>query len=241
VSGGGNCPGGYSETYMGLMNPQAQAGACTCSCSITKQPSCTNGNVNWDYGTNAPLCFSPSNVNSNGTCQPLNGSLQAAQFVAPLPASGGTCTGQAVGDPTKVQTTQIRTCAVPASDEGSVCAGVAPVGSAACILAAGDVPCPQGSPFQNRSVIADTETLVCSTCGTCSVSANCTGASLDIYSDMNCMTMMTSIPANSQCISVQTGNMKAYWYKATVDSPACKATGTAASFQSTNPQTLCCR
>ena len=241
VSGGGACPGGYAEAYMGLTNPQAQAGACTCSCSITQQPSCTTGTVTWDYGMMAPLCFGPSNVASNGTCQHLNGSLQPAQFVAPLAPSGGACTGQAVGDPTKVQTTQIRTCSVPASDEASVCAGVAPGGSAACIVTAGDVPCPQGSPFQVRSVIGDTETLVCSACGACSVSATCTGASLDIYSDPNCTNMMTSIPANSQCVSVQGGNMQAYWYKATVTSPACKATGTAASFQTAGAQTLCCR
>jgi len=241
VTGGGNCPGGYPEAYMGLGNPQAQSGACTCSCNITAQPSCTTGKVTWNYGTMAPLCFGSSPVTSNGTCQPFNGSLQPAQFVQALPASGGACTGQAVGDPTKVQATQVRTCSVPASDEASVCSGAVPGGSAACILATGDMPCPQGSPFQTRYAIGDTQTLVCSACGNCSVSANCTGAALDIYSDTGCTNMMTSIPANSQCVSVQGGNMQAYWYKAQVTSPTCKATGTAASFQTTNVQTLCCR
>ena len=241
VSGGGGCPSGYPEAYMGLTNPQAQAGACTCSCSITQQPSCTTGTVNWGYGMQAPLCLTPSPVNSNGKCQPSNATLASAQFVAPLAPTGGACTGQAVGDPSKVQTTQVRACSVPASDEASVCAGGAPGGSAACILAQGDVPCPQGSPFQIRSVIGDTETLVCSACGSCGVSATCTGAELDIYSDMGCANMMTSITANSTCVNVQGGPMKAFWYKAQVTSPACKATGTAASFQTTNAQTLCCR
>ncbi len=226
---------------MGQANPQAQPGACTCTCSVTQQPSCTTGNVNWSYGTQAPLCLTPSPVNSNGTCQPSNATLASAQFVAPLAPTGGACTGQAVGDPSKVQDTQIRTCSVPTSDEASVCSGVAPGGSSACILASGDVPCPQGSPFQTRYVMGDTQTLVCSTCGSCSVGATCTGASLDIYSDMGCSNMMASVPANSQCVSVQGGPMKAFWYKAQVTSPTCKATGTGASFQTTNPQTLCCR
>jgi len=241
VSGGGGCPGGYPEAYMGLTNPQTQPGACTCSCNITQQPTCTTGNVNWNYGMQAFLCFSPSPVNSNGTCQQSNATLASNQFVAPLPPTGGACTGQTVGDPSKVQTTQVRTCTVPASDEASVCAGVAPGGSAACIVAPGDVPCPQGSPFQTRSVIADTETLVCSACGSCGVTATCSNAELDIYSDMGCTTMMAAIPANSTCVGVQGGQMKAFWYKAQVSAPACKATGTTASFQTTNAQTLCCR
>lgn len=200
-----------------------------------------DGQRQLELGHAAPLCFSPSPVNSNGTCQPSNATLASQQFVAPLPPTGGACSGQAVGDPSKVQTTQVRTCSVPTSDEVSVCAGVAPGGSAACILAQGDVPCPTGSPFQTRSVIGDTETLVCSACGTCGVSATCTGASLDIYSDMNCTNMMTSIPANSTCVGVQSGPMQAFWYKAQVTSPTCKASGTAASFQTTNVQTLCCK
>jgi hypothetical protein len=239
VSGGGGCPGGYPEVYMGVTNPQAQTGACTCSCNVTQQPSCTTGNVNWSYGMLAPLCFGSSPVNSNGMCQPYNGSLQAAQSVQPLPSTGGACTAQAMGNTGKVQTTQVRTCSVPASDEAAVCGGGVPVGSAACIIAPGNVPCPQGA-FQVRSVIADTETLVCSACGACSVTASCTNAELDIYSDMQCMNMTTSIPANGMCVGVQAGQMQAYWYKAQVSAPTCKAT-TTASFQATNAQTLCCR
>jgi hypothetical protein len=73
------------------------------------------------------------------------------------------------------------------------------------------------------------------------MTATCSNASLDIYSDMGCNNMMTSIPANSMCVNVQGGPMKAFWYKAQVTSPTCNATGTAASFQATNAQTLCCR
>ncbi len=240
VAGGGGCPGGYPEAYMGVSNPQAGAGACTCSCNITQQPSCTTGNVTWTYGNQSPICLSPSPVTSTGTCQQLGANLANAQYVQPLAASGGVCTGQAVGDTTKVQTTQVRTCSVPTPDQNAVCAGVAPGGSAACIVAPGDVPCPVG-PFQIRSVIADTETLVCSACDTCGVTASCMNPELDIYSDMMCNMLMTAIPANSTCINVQGGMMRAFWYKAQVGTPACNATGTSASFQATNAQTLCCQ
>lgn len=224
---------------MGVTNPQAQAGACTCPCNITQQPSCTTGNVTWTYGQFAPICYGPSNVNSNGMCQPMNANLQTAQLVQPLPPYGGACTAQVAADTSKVQTTPVRTCSVPAPDEASVCAGSAPAGSAACVVAAGDVPCPQGSPFQTRAVIADGETLVCSACGACGVTATCANAELDVYSDMACMNMMTAIPANGTCVGVQGGMMKAYWYKAQVTAPKCGAT-TSASFQATNAQTLCC-
>jgi hypothetical protein len=189
----------------------------------------------------APICLGASPVNVNGACQPYNANLQGAQFVQALSATGGACTGQAVGDPSKFQTTDVRTCSVPASDEASVCAGTAPGGSAACVIAKGDVPCPQGSPFQVRTVIADSEMLVCSACGACGVTATCMNPELDIYSDMNCMNMSVAIQANSMCVNVQNGPMKAYWYKAQVGMPACKATGTTPSFQATNAQTLCCR
>ena len=95
VSGGGQCPSGYSEVYMGVTDPTAQDGACTCPCNITQQPSCTTGNLSWSYGMFAPLCFGGSTpANSNGMCQPLNGSLQPAQLVQPLPATDGACTAQ---------------------------------------------------------------------------------------------------------------------------------------------------
>jgi hypothetical protein len=242
VSGGGMCPGGYPESYVGVTNPQAQPGACTCSCTIAQPPSCTTGNVNWSFGTQQPWCLGSSPVSSNGTCQPMNGNLQQAQSVQPLPATGGACTGQVAGDTTKVQTTQVRTCSVPSSDEASVCAGVAPPGSSACLVAPGDVPCPQASPFQIRAVIADSETLVCSACSSCSVTAPCMSPELDVYSDQGCTTLVVAIPANGMCSNVsKTGNVQGYWYKAQVGTPMCNATGGAASFQATNAQTLCCR
>jgi hypothetical protein len=242
VGGGGMCPGGYPEVYKGVSNPQAQPGACTCACTMTQQPSCTTGTVNWDWGMMAPLCFGGSSpVNANGTCQMFNASLQGAQYVQPLSASGGACTEQLAADPTKLQTTDVRTCTVPAADAASVCGGgMVPGGTAACVIAPGDVQCPPG-PFQIRTVIADSEMLVCSACSACGVTANCKSPELDIYSDPQCMNMTVAIAANSMCVNVMAGPMKAFWYKATVDMPKCVAGGSTPSFQATNAQTLCCR
>jgi hypothetical protein len=240
--GSASCPAGYPGAYQGVANPQAQTGACTCSCTITKQPTCTVGNLSWTYGNQAPACPSASNMYSTGNCTALLGSPQlgTAQQVQPIPLTGGTCAGQAVGDTSMVQQTQVQTCSVPDANAASVCSGTVPSGFSACVIAPGDVPCPSGSPFSNRTVIADSEMLVCSGCSACSVTGTCQDPILAVYSDGQCKNVVATITADGQCTDHQGGMVSSWWYQAQVDAQ-CSASGTNASFQPTNPQTLCCR
>lgn len=240
--GSAACPAGYPAAYQGVANAQAGSGACTCSCTITTQPNCTTGNVTWSWGTQPPSCPNPSPYNSNGMCQPIFGNpmLGSAQDVQPIPFSGGVCSGQAVGDTSKVQQTPAHTCTVPDANAAAVCAGSVPGGFAACIIAPGDVQCPSGSPFSTRTVIADSETLVCSDCASCMVTGSCKNPVLNVYSDAQCMNVVAAIPADGTCTSEQSKAVGSYWYQATVMAQ-CAASGTSASLQAHNPQTLCCR
>jgi hypothetical protein len=238
------CPAGYTDAYKGLANPQAMPGACTCSCNITTQPTCSVGDITWNYGMTAPMCPGASPMYSNGKCTLILGSpaLGTAQQVQPLPLSGGVCSGQAVGSPSMVQETQVQTCSVPAANEASVCAGTAPMGFSACIIAPGDVQCPSGSPFSKRTLVADSEMLVCSACGICNVTGMCQNPTLTIYSDGFCQTKVATIPANGMCVGApMNATAGGFWYQAQVQGAQCSASGTSASFQPTNPQTLCCR
>jgi hypothetical protein len=158
-----------------------------------------------------------------------------------LPATGGACSAAAVGDTTKVTSSQVRTCDVTGPGAESVCEGAPPAGFAACIAAPGEVACPSGSPFASRTLLAAAETLVCTACTGCAVSGTCASPLVTYYSDYLCNSPVGTFPADGTCTQPSwSGNLAGVEYHATVQA-SCLGSGSSATFQPISPQTLCCR
>jgi hypothetical protein len=180
---------------------------------------------------------------SNGNCTQLSGTFMSLAYMSatPLPPIAGACAGQTTSDPTKVTETDTRACPVPQTGVPELCAGNAPSGFSACIMTNGDVPCPSGSPFSNRTLVADSMTLACSTCTACSLSATCQNPQLSGYSDTSCQTLLGTIAADNTCVGVMPGlTLTAVVYTASV-STACVGGSSTASLQPVNARTVCCR
>ncbi len=243
------CPAGLASTDL-VDDPQAMASACTCTCSITAQPSCTSGTLQAAVGSGtgaACTTTAPPLAISGAGCTQLQpgGPAPAAISIQPLPVTGGTCTASAVGDTTQVTALQVRTCSIGNASGGSgaeaTCEGSPPTGFSACVVAPGDVPCPSGSPFAKRTVAAASETLVCTACTGCSVSGTCSSPLVTFYSDYLCNNAVATFPADGTCTRPNwTGNLAGVEYQATVQ-PSCAGSGATATFQAISPQTVCCR
>jgi len=245
----GPCPAGLPSTDL-VDDPQAMASACTCACSITAQPSCTSGTLQGGFGSGTgATCATtaPPLAISGGGCTQLQpgGPAPTAISIQPLPVTGGTCTASAVGDTTQVTSLQVRTCGVGSGSSGAeaVCEGSPLTGFSACIAAPGDVPCPSGSPFANRTVAAASETLVCTACTGCAVSGTCSSPLVTFYSDYLCNSAVATFPADGTCTRPNwTGNLAGVEYQATVQASCSSAgSGATATFQAISPQTICCR
>ncbi|HEY8090408.1 MAG TPA: hypothetical protein VIF09_21250 [Polyangiaceae bacterium] len=241
----GGCPAGYGPSHDEVAGATAGTGACTCSCNITSSPSCTSGTLltGWSTG-GGPVCPNVgTSIGINGTgCTQMQGQLAAGFSAQALPLTGGVCSGSAVGDTTKVSKTEVRTCAVPAANAEALCGGAAPGGFFACIMTAGDAPCP-GGPFTNRSVLADDETLVCTACSSCTVTGTCSGAKMTFFGDSQCTPSGLTLPCDGSCAPTgsQSQGFSAFEYTAQVHA-ACSATSPAGpTFQPVNPSTVCCR
>jgi hypothetical protein len=245
----GACPSGYAshDAYIGAT---ANAGACTCGCTIGTPPNCTTGPVptlfgNGGFGGNQCNGQGATLQASGSTCAPLQqgGSLAQLFSAQAITFSGGTCTGTASGDPSQVTKQGVRTCDVTSKDAESVCEGNAPQSFSACIESDGDVPCPAGSPFSNKTSVADDEMLVCSGCTSCTVSGSCANAQVQFFGDAQCAKSVTApLAASGQCVPTNASgkNVVAFEYTAQTNA-TCQAAGTSASFTPVMPRTICCR
>jgi hypothetical protein len=240
------CPAGLTSNDL-VDDPQATASACTCPCSITAQPSCTSGTLQGGFGnaSGAAACATkvpPLSISGSGCTQlQPGGPAPTSIAIEPLPASGGTCTASAVGNTTQVTSSQVRTCDVAGAGAEVVCEGSPPAGFSVCIAAAGDMACPSGSIFANRTVVAASETLVCTACSSCTVTGTCSSPLVTYYSDYLCLNAVATFPADGACTQPNwSGNLAGVEYHATVQA-SCAGAGSAATFQAISPQTVCCR
>ena len=139
---------------------------------------------------------------------------------------------------------EVRTCSVQPSNAEGVCGGAASAGFAACLVAPGEVACPSGSPFTNRTVIGDTETLVCSACTNCVVQGTCVSPSVKFFSDYLCNNTfyVGTLAADGNCTKPGWAgqSVNSIEYQAQVNA-SCSSSGSSAAFQTTGAQTLCCR
>jgi hypothetical protein len=239
------CPAGYTSSYDALADPQAAPGACACSCTVTSPPTCDDGtlHIHWGMSSTCPSSILPLGVGGGGCTQMQPGGPAAnALAVPPVGLSGGNCTGSAAGDTTQVTSSQVRYCVVPAPDAEGVCGGGAPTGFSGCLRSPGDVPCPTGTPFQSRTVLADTETLVCSACTSCGFQGICTGATAKFYGDYLCQGYVGSLTADGTCTQPAWAGQQVHGVIYQAQAMAtCAATGTSATFAAIEPQTVCCR
>lgn len=239
------CPAGYGghDAYSGAA---AAAGACACDCQITTSPNCTKGMVATSYGGGGGTCPMQGEVLTvdGSSCTALTQSGNLTQYFAsqPVALSGGACSGTATGDPSQVTKQGVRYCDVPPASAESVCEGMAPASFAACIVSAGDVGCPTGSPFTNKTLVADDEMLTCSACTTCAVSGTCNSPKIAFFSDGACTQQVVQLASDGTCEPSNANNqpVAAAEYSAQTNA-TCQASGTAASVSPQGPHTLCCR
>lgn len=239
------CPQGFGPAADVAADPVVGANACSCSCTKTQDPDCQTGTTTIT-GVGA-MCggFSVNLMYSGGTCRKTSGTVDDYDKATTIPGTGGTCAVQAVANDKAVTSDAVRLCAASDACAPATCGGYAPKGFTACIVADGDVPCPNGSPFATKHLVGTQASLQCSSCGAgCTFQGKCDGAKLSFFSDQNCQQLIVSIPANGTC--TQTGKANAVlggtMYTASPNFSGCTATGTStgtASMQA--PRTVCCR
>ena len=247
----GACPAGYGASHDAFAGATAGTGSCACPCTVTTQPTCTQGMLSTQSAQSsggAGQCGSPGttlSINGSG-CTPLPGGGQLDQgFSAePVgPGGGGACTATLSANPGLVTKNGVRTCDVPPGDLGAVCSGSAPAGFSACIVASGDIPCPSG-PFGTRSRIDDDEILVCPACGSCSVSSSCGAAQVKFFGGSQCQgPVVATLACNGSCVPTGAATQYVGGYEYTAQ-PQATCQGSAAgapTFNPVQPHTVCCR
>jgi hypothetical protein len=248
---GAACPGGFGPGADSVEGPRVDAGACTCACTVTAQPSCAQGQVVGFYGTGGALtCPNSGSTYANNGCGTDGflgpfGAGNEHRFTPP-PASGGTCSAAAEKDNSKLSyVAEARVCQatlVPQCD-GKVCLpSVAPF--QACIATAGDVACP--APFTTKHLVGSGASFNCSSSCTCGgVTATCRGR-VDYYASGNCSGAVGySVPVTNQCLSTNNdgGSYASHLYVANAPlNVACTSGGSATPSAPALNQitTVCC-
>jgi hypothetical protein len=245
------CPAGFAE-HVVLGTPSVAAGACSCSCSVT-QPGACGGQGSLTL-TGAPghgvdTCTSPwFTATVNGAqCIAVPAASQLAfeaYQATPVAATGqgGACSSAVQSNPGALSEPAQRFCDVPAPSADAVCAGTAPAGFSACIVAAGNVACPSSTPFVQAFAVEDGATVSCGACSACSVSTTCSNPTVAAFTNANCTAPATlTFNVDGSCTSI--GNeltMLSIQYSATANA-ACTAGSSSASVQLTGAKTICCR
>ncbi len=236
------CGAGFDKETHVKTSPAASVGACDCVAANQVPPSCLNGKT---FTFTGALCVTPAamiNVSTN-TCTGINGSLSVFYASTTVPPSGGSCNASAVTDLTKVNTADLTVCEAVTCPE-KVCAGTPPNGFQACIETAGDVACPNGSPFNKKQTLGDAATLSCAACSSCTASAMCDMATLEFFTDNLCTNSVATFTSDGVCQA--TGNASAtvrgFIYKANTKNLTYTPTGPkTATVGLSNAQTICCR
>jgi hypothetical protein len=239
------CPSNFMMADA-ITNPMLLPGACTCPCNIATQPSCSIGMESPKYGDNqCGMNWKTLNITTDGQCMDLNmGSFTPApyQIWPKLPLTNGTCTaGPATIDMSKATGTAIRQCIAPSACAEDVCNGTAPTGFQACVVHDDDVACPPSTPFKTKLPLAGATNISCDMCSPCSVTATCGNATVNIYTDQNCMNFGTTIAADNGCHSTNGSKQQTFKYVGSVQNPTCVPGMSTASVDLAMKKTICCR
>ncbi len=241
------CPGNFTTTDV-VASPTLQAGACTCSCNVTTQPSCALGTVTVGYSGNNQCNFTlpPMNITTEGQCVDYGiGTFTPFSYnsYTKLPLTPGTCTTAAATDTSKVGSTPTRTCIPPQTCAEDVCNGDVPQGMRACIVGAGDVACPAG-PFSDKAAVVGSDTsLTCGACSACSVTASaCGNGTVKYWGDSSCTQAKGTIAADGKCNATGTpSGVNHFTYENPVQNVKCNAGTSTPTADLAGKQTVCCR
>lgn len=241
------CPSNFIESPL-VYDPQPQAGACDCGCSVTQQPACNLGllprMVSNDTScgmTGVTLTVAGSGCNG---WPPNTTSLDAYAQSSPLAPTLGSCTANAVANPSAVGSKVGRMCTPPSACVEQMCEGTVPTGLSLCVVHDGAQSLCPGGFGPTPMVVGDAIDLACSMCTCDMTGSTCTNASIDIYGDNMCKTTkLASVPVDGNCDADSAGGSTArgFVYNATPNG-ACAATGPkTANATLTNQKTICCK
>ena len=241
------CPVSYASADV-VASPTPQSAACTCSCSVTTQPSCELGAVTMKYSSDAQCgnTYATYNITTAGACTDYGAgtfTLASHHSYTKLGVTAGTCATAAVTDATKVGSTAMRTCDPPAGCAEDVCGGAVPNGMRACIVAAGDVVCPAGPFTDKAALIGDDTTLSCGACSACNVTQSaCGNGTVKFWGNSSCTTAKGSMAADGNCNTTGgASGVNHFTYENPVQNVVCNAGTSTPSVNLKTKRTVCCR
>jgi hypothetical protein len=235
------CPTNFASRDV-VTNPVAPNG-CTCNCTTTSNPTCTEGTVRGGQGTSCVDNGASYGVGGSNPCRLVGLAVAAPAFawLAPVGPTKGACTSSVSKNDAALTSTPARACTPTAECAEDVCSGTAPAGFTACIVSDGDVACPSG-PFTKKTRIGTGATFTCSGCTSCENTAKCSGGKLRYFND-DCSNEVASVDVDGFCRGVTNGGSlyNRYRYEATVSEIACKPSAPTTKVDLTGGQTVCCR
>lgn len=244
-----SCPSGY--TPVDIVSVSSAAFNCTCNCTLTAPPSCTQGTIGIASKGSDPCPASTTfSLNANGgECGAISLNTEKGGLVDidSLPATQGSCSANV--NSTIQPPSPGRACLAPAVGAGCAGGGAcvaspqAPLVS--CIAHDGALTCPSGYSKHFSVGTSAQDTRSCAPCS-CGATATCTNPKLTLYTDSVCLVGDHDLPVTGACDPVNDGNghsYKSYRYSATVTSPGCQKTVDTASMGSLTfmgERTICC-
>jgi hypothetical protein len=246
------CPSGFFGGFDTVEGPSVGAGACTCGCTVTAQPSCT-GTIVGHFGTGGAMtCPSAGGDLANTTACSTDGFLgpftagNEHRYKPPAP-SGGACTSSLTKSESKLSfAAKGRAClpnAVPVCD-GKVCAPALAPPFAACLAHAGDATCPPS--FPNKHLVGSAATFSCSNACTCSVVSTCKGT-LNYYTSSDCSGGASpfTVRVDDACHATDAASSTNTFgsHRFTADPATCAKTGSTTALAPTlvDETTFCCK
>jgi hypothetical protein len=256
-SQGSACPTGFG-TPTNLYEGPNTSDVCDCpSCTVGTAPSCASGAIGVFFGlagdTTCATAATPPQNNNNppGAClNDLPKTAISGISVRLVPANqptGGTCTSPGVGDTVPFAASDescAPTSAQAAGCTGNTCTPSIPAPFHACVAKAGATSCPAGSPFSALHVVGTGYTLTCSGCS-CTISATCSGGTMELYTDQKCNTGELALAADGGCYPTGApANVTYQSYEYAANPPtnvSCAATGSSTPSGSLqNEEAICC-
>lgn len=235
-----SCPLGDSTDDVVLAPSSVTANNLPCSCTCTSSIDCANPTVTYLGGQNCAGGSKTSGpIQTNGTCLAGPSNAFGADSIGTL-AKTATCTVSPSPFPTTV-TGNGRLCTKTPSPCAANSGCNDPAGGfAACVVSAGNVPCPSDYPTRTSVAASVTEGRTCSGCA-CSADLVKCQLTIDAFTTGQCV---TSVSTATTTLGVCANFVAHDFYKATTSVVgACMANAGTGSGAATavQPRTVCCK
>jgi hypothetical protein len=254
------CDGGYPEPGIdGFTDLSVGSATCACGCGEAEGTTCAGSGLLQFHGTTATCdTASPSWWSLSNSCTMLGGEIFGNRYwrfdSSGLTVSGGGCaisTVEALPEPEFL--TRILACG-GATDaggcaDGEQCLPDPPPSfeGRPCIWKAGDVLCPSGSAYDQRSLFHTgyTDSRDCSPCGCSAPAGSCAGSFASLVDLANCgmgSVNLGDLPGSGECVLSAATPMTRGAVLNRVVVAACTSSGGVLSGTVTpgNPYTVCC-